>query len=39
MKQGLRNGHGTWKHGSLTRESYKGDYALDKKQGYGVYEW
>lgn len=39
MKQGLRNGHGVWKHGTFARESYKGSYVMDKKEGYGVYDW
>ncbi len=41
---GLKNGKGTWKkqapEGSTQNVNcYKGEYALDKKNGYGRFEW
>ena len=38
FKQGYRNGYGMWKSKN-GKEMYKGHYMLDRKHGYGVYEW
>lgn len=34
----MRSGHGCWISSDDT-ECYKGPYALDKKCGYGEYQW
>ena len=30
---------GLWKSGNGASENYKGHYMLDKKHGYGIYNW
>lgn len=39
FKQGARNGYGLWRSMKGTNEVYKGHYMLDKKHGYGIYDW
>ena len=37
---GLKQGKGKWKKaGGIKCNSYEGDYALDRKNGWGVFEW
>ncbi len=45
FNNGLKEGKGKWKKKSTSEEvtarcnMYDGDYALDKKNGWGTFEW
>lgn len=45
FNNGLKDGKGKWKKSSASNETttrcntYDGDYALDKKNGWGIFEW
>ena len=38
FKHGVRHGYGIWNDKDET-EIFSGCYRIDKKEGYGVYEW
>jgi hypothetical protein len=35
----LRHGNGVWKRSSGVSDKYEGEYANDKKSGYGIFTW
>jgi hypothetical protein len=41
FKNGLKHGKGKWKKGSDSSKSnsYDGEYFMDKKHGYGIFNW
>ncbi len=45
FSNGLKHGKGKWKKKPTSEmagaksNNYEGDYAFDKKNGYGVFEW
>ena len=39
FKNGLRDDQGIWKKGPGNSDKYEGQYANDKKCGYGIFTW